>query len=230
MIFDGTESKSCSYDILVIKPDGSYEILYKKTLQSVVISITQSGWYYVSILDAPVAPHLAWAITAIYENNSLPKKYINISYVPYLIVDSDIIEVTDKENYRNIMNVNFFNEFSTAFNDEYGLYGIVTGGGDGGWTNSWATEDRLEVKLSDGTYKQLYSNIYNGKTIFAGRTTTDFFNDTFNTIRSHNIKGGEVDIFYENIGKDYFENKDIIGYRVTKIGSNFFKTQLFGIA
>lgn len=52
-IDDGTALKK---DILVIKPDGSYFIVYGKSKQTVEIDIKDSGWYYVSILDCPVCP------------------------------------------------------------------------------------------------------------------------------------------------------------------------------
>ena len=50
-------------DVLIIKPDGSYELLTKATIQTLQIDITQKGYYYVSILDADVNPQQAWAIT-----------------------------------------------------------------------------------------------------------------------------------------------------------------------
>lgn len=39
-------------DVLLIHPDGTYQVIYGFSKQTCEINISQSGWYYVSILDA----------------------------------------------------------------------------------------------------------------------------------------------------------------------------------
>ena len=205
-------------DILIIKPDGTYEIFYKSTKRTIEINITDSGWYYVSLLDAPVQPQHAWALTAIYENENLPIKYVNLIYANININGS---------TQPNFAEVNFNNKFS--LNNRFDLFGVFIAGASAAWPREGYSEDKVEAILSDGTYKQLYEDTYNGKTIFEGRTNTDFVNGTFNTIRSHNIKGGELDIFYEELGKDYFNGNEILGYKMTMMGQSGMVLQLMGL-
>lgn len=203
-------------DVLIIKPNGTYELLYKKSGKVVEIDLTDSGWYYISFLDSPIVSQQAWAIISIYENNDLPIKYIKIL---------DTYRPIGAHQYAEVY---YNNKFKT--NNTFELFGIITGGGHIAWPLAGKTEDKVEVILSDGSYKQLYQDIYNGKVIFKDRTITDFANGTFNTIRSHNIRGGELDIFYEELGNDYFNGNSVLGYRVTKMGNNSIILQLVGLS
>ena len=205
-------------DVLIIKPDGSYEVLTRATIQTLQIDITQKGYYYVSILDADPNPQQAWAITCIYKNDSLPNKYVKVVYPKMTVY------LTNGSSVDIMYNSRF------ELKDEFEIFGIIIAGGDCGFPLAGSTEDKFEAILEDGSIKQLYEDQYNGKTIFKGRTSTDFANGTFNTIRTHNIQGGELDIFNEKIGKEYFSNKSVLGYRVTKIGTNVIMPQLMGIA
>jgi len=215
-IMTATVSGTIEGDVLIIKPDNSYEVLYGEASQTVPINITESGWYYVSFLDAPIKAQHAWSIMTLYEKYELPIRYTILKYAPVNISNGKYI------------NVYYDNKYGLKNNFE--LFGVFIGGGTHGWAQSGKTEDKVEAILSDGTYKQLYQNTYNGKTIFEGRINTDFVNGTFNTIRSHNIKGGELDIFYEELGKDYFNGKDIVGYKITKVGDNNIVLQLIGLS
>ena len=205
-------------DVLIVKPDGSYEVLTRATIQTLQIDITQKGYYYVSILDADPNPQQAWAITCVYKNDSLPNKYVKVVYPKMTVY------LTNGSSVDIMYNSRF------ELKDEFEIFGIIIAGGDWAFPLAGSTEDKFEAILEDGTVKQLYEDQYNGKTIFKGRTSTDFANGTFNTIRTHNIQGGELDIFNEKIGKDYFSNKSVLGYRVTKIGTNVIMPQLMGIA
>ena len=205
-------------DVLIIKPDGSYEVLTRATIQTLQIDITQKGYYYVSILDADPNPQQAWAITCIYKNDSLPNKYVKVVYPKMTVY------LTNGSSVDIMYNSRF------ELKDEFEIFGIIIAGGDWAFPLAGSTEDKFEAILEDGSIKQLYEDQYNGKTIFKGRTSTDFANGTFNTIRTHNIQGGELDIFNEKIGKEYFSNKSVLGYRVTKIGTNVIMPQLMGIA
>lgn len=200
-------------DILIIKPDGSY-MLIEDFIES-EINITQPGWYYISILGADKQSQLAWGITALYSNENLPKKYIKIVENRARVTGGTIIESELYEQYHQIeIYIKPLVKFNT---NKYTFFGNCSAGGMAGWPVSGQTEDILVAILEDGTYKQLYEDTYNGKQIFKGRTETDFFNGTFNTIRSHNIIGGEFDIFNEEIGKDYFDNKQVIRIWYSKI-------------
>lgn len=211
-------------DVLLIQPDGTYQVIEGCTGSTVEINITQTGWYYVSILDAQVWPQDSWAISTIYTNDSLSLKYIKILNLS----TGGNSNLNGTSTTQNIAEIYFRTQLKLKSETE--LFGIVIGGGQFGWQVAGVTEDKMEAILSDNTYKQLYEDTYNGTTIFEGRSTTDFFNGTFNTIRSHNIKGGELDIFHETLGRDYFNDKDIIGYRISKIGTDGFSVQFMGIA
>ncbi len=204
--------------ILLIKPDGTYQVLNESGLLE--INITEKGWYYVSILDAETQPHQSWSILSVYEKSSLPMKYVKILKASASVDGSNSVNRVAELDFN----------MSMKLKSEFELFGVVLGGGQWGWTVNGVTEDTFEAKLSNGTYKQLYQSTYNGKTIFAGRTSTDFFNGTFNTQRSHTQAGGELDIFHEKLGKDYFNNQDILGYRITKNGTDMFSLNLIGIA
>ncbi len=218
--YEGGKIYSDRVDVLVINPNGTYNIINKENLEITPINITESGWYYISFLSAPISySQHAWSISIIYENKSLPIKYVKV------IPGSYSIRGTENPNFVEV----YFNN-KLKLNNKFELFGIFIAGGISGWPKAGETEDKVEAILSNGTYKQLYQDIYNGKTIFQGRTNTDFVNGTFNTIRSHNIKGGELDIFYEELGKDYFNDKDIVGYKVTKVGKNGITLQLIGLS
>ena len=191
-----------SYDILVIAPDGTYDVYtmpHSMTATNIEVLNKGSGWYYVSILDVPDKPQQSWVITTIYESNLIPMRYLKI------IKEDTWIGKAHDSLYLDV----YFNS-SLKLKNNFQLYGVSLWGGESAWPMEDRYKDRAYAILSDGTYQQLYDK---GDGHFGDRTQTDFANGIFNTIRSHNIKGGELDIFNETLSSDYFGGKEIVGYR-----------------
>ena len=205
--------------LLIIKPDGTFNIInISNQGPSFTIDITSyienqsKGWYFVSFVDGQIVPQTAWGITAIYEDQSLPLSYIKLIKPDYFLENGTETTVLFESQYKLV--------------DSFQLIGVILGGGVSSFTESGRTEDRVWAKLKDGSEYQLYDR---GDGHFIGRTSTDFANDTFNTIRSHNIQGGEIDIFDETLTKSYFGNKEPIGYRFKKDGSNSINVSIVGL-
>ena len=81
--------------------------------------------------------------------------------------------------------------------NDFQLVGVITGAGIAGIPNyvenSWqTTQDEAYIINEDDELIQIYDR---GDGHFAGRSQTDFANGIFNTRRSHNLPGGELDIF-----------------------------------
>ena len=228
-------------DILVIAPDGTYNIYSTNAPQELceaeagITSLIEilnkgSGWYYISFLDVQNWPQQAWAITTIYESPNILMNYLKIIEANTYIGGSKYPAFPETyEVYFNSL-LNLKNNFQ--------LYGVIPYGGTNGWHRyetsipelENTTQDRVWAILSDGTYQQLYESTYNGKNVFQGRTSIDFVNDTFNTIRSHNIQGGELDVFNENLSSDYFGGKEIVGYKFQKDGTDTLNINLLGLS
>ena len=203
-----SDDSTTHYDVLIIYPDNSYQIIKKpQNLYCIQeIELTQSGWYYVAILDASIIPQFGWTITTIYENENN-----SINYMKLIDVDKYLVGGQSSEIYL---------KSKLPLLGEYQVYGVLAGAGHWAWSYPGETEDSLEAILSDKSYQYLYEDKYNGKVIFEGREKFDFANGTYNTIRSHNIKGGEMDIFNETLSSDYFGGKELVGYRFTKTAKN----------
>ena len=220
-----------AYDFLVIAPDGTYEIVnvpYSKISDTYEISNKGSGWYYVSILDAPVMPQNGWSITTIYESQNVSINYLKI-------IKSGVFLSNEESTVYPRSHEIYFNS-SLILKNNFQLYGIILAGGSNGFSiydkenYHNTTEDKVWAILSDGTYQQLYEGTYNGRTVFQGRTSIDFATDTFNTVRSHNIQGGELDIFNETLSSDYFGGKEIVGYKIQKDGTDVIYLALIGLS
>ncbi len=217
---------SCDFTgkILLIKPDGtSVELSPKANAFRGFIDITNyvntdkaDGWYYVSFLDAGLAPQTVWGITAVYENDSMPYSYVKLIHADTTLTNGQ------EEQF----------DFNSKFNlkDNFQLSGMILAGGASAWAlGDDVTSDKAYAVLSDGTTKQLNETTYKGKKIFEGRSSIDFINDTFDTVRNHNIDGGELDIFNETLSSDFFSGKEMVGYKFVKTGSNTIFPGLLGL-
>lgn len=246
-----------SNDVLLIKPDGSYKV-YTSTNGNVDVtnfinSDNPNGWYYFSYLShkcydenknavscneeySPGSNHVlklpqrAWSITAVYENESLPVKYIKLIDMDNYYLSNNIENGVDRT-----VDVRF--DSALKLKNKFQLVGTILAGG------SWAypmystdtstnptTEDSVYAILSDGTKQQLYEKTYNGKMVFAGRTNIDFANAIYSTERSTSENGGELDIFDETLSSDFFGGKEIIGYTFSKDGSDVIMISNVGLA
>lgn len=213
-----------SYDILIIYPDHSYNI-YKgadNTHSIYDIEIKDAGWYYVSILSDQfiLFNQDAWAINVIYEDQTLPIRYLKLLNPNYDLYTGQNVEI----------------KFDSKLNltDNFQLYGLIVGAGNNAWhdVESGLTYDTLEAILDDGTYKKLYETEYNGKTIFKDRKEYDFARSVFSTIRNpegEDTWGGELDVFNETLSSDFFGGKSIIGYRFYK-DFDWYRINLVGLA
>ena len=212
--------------ILIIKPNGTYSIInYQDNNWVDTLDITEilrdsgKGWYYVSYLDAGLIPQCAWAITAVYESSSLPTTYIKFINVNKSL--SNGAETT----------IDFDSKFELQ--NDFQLIGVITAGGISGFPNYGeypslqTSEDEAYAILNDGTEYQLYDRNDNH---FTNRTSTDFANDIFGTERNHSQAGGELDIYDETLSSDYFNGKNITGYRFIKTGTNIINVSIVGLA
>ncbi len=213
-------------DILIVNASkGTYKV-YHGSSQVVDVSdfVNQMGWYYVSILDADRQPHESWSITTIYENSTQSLKYIKF--------------IEPNRNVSNGRNETIYFNSAYTIKKDATLFGVAIGGGYGGRPIQGLTEDRAYAVLEDGSLKKLYQQSYNGRTIFQGRYATemgssrnDFINGTFNTDRRPYMSaGGEMDIFNETLGRDFFGGKQIVGYRFYKDGSDGFVVMTLGLS
>ena len=164
------------------------------------------GWYWVAFVDAKLRPQMHWVISGIQENSSSP-----ISYIKYINAYLSLRNGDEGTVYFN-------SQYSLS--GQYQIFGTARGAGLGAWPEAGYTEDKAWAVLNDGSQQQLYERSFNGHTYFAGRTSTDFFNGTYSTTRSHNIRGGELDIYNETMSSAYFGGKEPVGYRFKKVGSN----------
>ena len=206
--------------ILIIRPDGSY-FIFPSTANSWVdtFDITnqmleaEGGWYFVSYLDAKAnISQAAWAITIVYENENLDYSYIKLINKNTSIENGQATSVTLDSPLR--------------LKNTFQLVGVITGAGVDAFPQPPNTNDRAFAVLEDGSNYQLYDR---GDGHFTGRTSTDFANNTYGAERSHNIAGGELDIFDETLTDAYFGGKNMIGYRFIKDGSNIINISLIGL-
>lgn len=225
--------------VLLIRPDGKYKVFTTSNgsvdVTSFINDNNPEGWYYFSYIsntpkegqggafDAQLKlPQRAWSLTAVYENDSLPIKYIKL-------IDMENLKLNHEVG--SIVNVDF--NSSLKLKNNFQLVGTIVAGGvlgypvyDGGTTS----QDKAWAVLSDGTTKQLSETNYNGKSVFKGRTTYDFANDIYSTERTTNEAGGELDIFDETLSSDFFGGKEIVGYKFEKTGSDVIYISNVGLA
>ena len=205
--------------ILIIKPDGTYSIInVDMPTTSVTLDITSEienqskGWYFVAYLDADLWPQTAWGITAIHEDSSLTYSYIKL-------IKRDVGLTSGSEDI-----VVFNADYELKSNFQF--VGTIMGGGGNGWALGAPYYDRAWAILKDNSEYQLYDR---GDGHFTGRTNVDFANATFNTQRSHNIAGGELDMFDETLSTSYFGGKTPVGVKFKKDGSNAIGISLVGL-
>ena len=241
---DFRDSTHTNGRILLIRPDGkSYSIIPIENTFRGFIDITDyidtnnpDGWYYVSFLNAGLAPQTVWGMTVVYEDSTLPVNYVKLIHADTTLTNGA------SESFK-------FNSQFTLKN-KFQLSGMILAGGASAWfldntesnpTNINTTYDKAYAILSDNTEQQLYATQYNSKTVFAGRSNIDFVNDIFDTVRDHKetdlydnnstltLKGGELDIFNETLSSDFFNGKEIIGYKFHKTGTNTIFPGLLGL-
>ena len=212
--------------ILLIKPDFTYAFIpyeNKGWGWSEFLDITDyinrrspKGWYYVSFVGASRAPQLAWSMTAVYEGGGAPYSYTKL--------------VLDERNIAKASaSIMFNNKYKLL--GTYKLTGTILAGGVAAWPDGWdSTGDQVFAILKDGTEKQLYETTYKGKTLFAGRSSTDFACGIFNTQKNHNVRGGELDIFNETLDSQFFGGKEMTGIRIYKHGENGIRVGLVGVS
>ncbi|MBR7042471.1 MAG: hypothetical protein IKI04_03110, partial [Bacilli bacterium] len=213
--------------ILLIKPDFSYTFIpYSNKgwgwaeyieITDYVNKTSPDGWYYVSFIGSKVAPQAAWSMTAVYENGrTLPNSYTKLVLKQQQIANASV-------------DIRF--PIPYQINGTYQITGTILGGGIGAWPGAPnETNDRVFAILKDGSTKQLYETYYNGRTIFAGRSSSDFACGIFNTEKNHSVRGGELDIFNETLRSDFFGNKELVGIRFTKDGNNGISVGLVGVS
>ena len=207
-------SEPTDFDALIIYPDGDYKVYNSIYNKNVEIEIKGSGWYYVSILNLTLSPQQAWGITVIYENNeTLSNNYTKLINVDKSIMDTASTSVLLNSKLNIEKNIN--------------IYGMITYAGVSAWPREGYTEDRAWAILEDDSLYQLYDR---GDGHFTGRTNTDFANGTYTAQRSHNIPGGELDIFEEKLTTDYFGGKKIKGLKFQKDGKDVIRINLVGFS
>ena len=224
----GSSGGGSAYDgkILLIRPDFSYAFIpyeNKGWGWSEFLDITDyidrrhpDGWYYVSFIGASRAPQLAWSMTAVYEGGDAPYSYTKLVLDERTLANSSV-DIMFKNKYKLM--------------GTYRLTGTILAGGVSAWPDKVSTTgDRVFAILNDNSTKQLYETVYKGKKLFAGRSSTDFACNIFNTERNNNIRGGELDIFNETLDSQFFGGKELTGIRMIKDGSNGIKVGLVGVS
>ncbi len=219
-------TKPYSGRILIIRPNGDYFIINSTVSNWVdVIDLTSyfenatKGWYFVSYLDSPVVAQTAWSITCVAEHESYKESYIKLIEVNESIQNGGTSTVYLNSRYE--------------LKNDFQLVGVITGAGIAGIPNyvenSWqTTQDEAYIINEDDELIQIYDR---GDGHFAGRSQTDFANGIFNTRRSHNLPGGELDIFDETFSKNssLLNGKAVIGYHFKKVGTNIINISLLGL-
>lgn len=211
--------------LILIAESGNYTVI-KNMHQDVTVFVNKegSGWYYAAYYT-PLIPNrcvqASWALTAVYEDSSLDNSYVELIN-PNMYFGPGSVSQSDRY---------FASELTPT--SEVQLLGVYIGAGRVSWpayTEQYNTRDHTYAILKDNSTKQLYETTYKGETIFKGRTAEDFASGIFDTLRSHDFSGGELDIFNETLGNDFFGNKEIIGYRVEKEQPDLYlEPVLFGL-
>ena len=228
----GSGGTGTKYDgkILLIRPDYTYTFIpYEQKgwgwaeyldITDYIDKHNPTGWYYVSFVGASRAPQLAWSMTTIYEGGGAPYSYTE------LVLDESVLARGGDKDTLDVM-------FETHYKlkGTYQLTGTILAGGIAAHAVSWdTTGDQVFALLNEGQPKQLYQMNYKGKTIFEGRSSQDFACDVFNTVKNHNIAGGELDIFNETLDSDFFGGRELTGIRIYKHGNNGLKAGLIGVS
>ena len=224
--------------IYLIGPDGNYKkVNYFEDITEYVNSQSNpSGWYFVFYpqLDASTCNQASWGIASIYESSNL-----GLSHVETVATENNFIAGSgyDPDVTTTTEDVLFSTPYKAKNNTE--LIGLYLLAGARSWPVAGKTEDETYMIINNnGTIMQLSQDLqykYNGKLAFAGRSDTDFavglFRDVVGSANvSHNIIGGEVDIFDEMINSDFLnEGEKIYGYEIRKSGTNILSPTLFGI-
>ena len=195
--------------VLVIRPDGEYGIFNFHDDITDFVKEDPTGWYFVSfighgdILNPNGCNKAGWSITAVYERDDLEVSQIK------LIAKNDPLWSYGQEY------IPFDAPYYSTRETE--ILGVYTGGGVNSWSIDHQTEDVTAVILEDGSYQPLGQYEYNGKVLFAERRTDDFAKqliDIPEEDRSHNIRGGELDVFDETLGLELFGGRRISGLLV----------------
>ena len=215
--------------VILINPKGTLKIIDKapEYFKDVTEFVNEGGegWYYAFYPEITVesCAQAAWSITTIYEKPSLPLSFVELKS-EWKWIDGDEATVAGREEY-----IMFDRPISS--NSEFQLIGVYIGAGGRGWeidNETTSTKDETYAVFRDNTEQQLGASSYKGKTVFEGRPSTNFANGTFHTIRSHNYKGGELDIFDETLDSGYFAEHELAGYHFIKTGNNYYNPALFG--
>ena len=222
----GTNTEAFDGKILFIRPDYTYDLIpYEKKgwgfaeyldISDYINKRNPDGWYYVAFIGARKAAQTAWSMTTIYNDDDVPFSYTKL-VLNERVLEHETLDIQFKTFYE--------------LKGSYQLTGTIIAGGKGAWPDSWeVTGDQVFAILDDGSTKQLYETTYKGKKIFEGRTDNDFACDIFNTEKNHNIRGGEIDIFYETLDNDFFGGKKLVGLRIFKNGTGGFVAGLAGVS
>ena len=211
-------------DFVIIDPKNQASAYLDVTYDIENGSGSSNGWYCVSFIGAEKRPQPAWTLTAVYAKNSnSPKTYTKLVLDPKVLYGNGTTSHT----------ININSDYPLTGN--FQLIGTILGGGINGWPHDegdnrpWETDDIAEAILNDGTSKQLIEDQSNN--LFIGRSATDFACDIFNTENNAgNLRGGELDIFNENIPANYFGGKSLTGIKFTKKGANGITPGLLGIS
>ncbi len=179
--------------ILVVFPNGQYT-LETVTGDEGVIDITNKvnpkeadGWYYVSFIGFDENKYLAWAIEAVYENQTLPLRTVELYKLNQKIRNSE-----KTFNYK----------LTLDRVKESKLVGVISSYSD--------TNTKAYAHLSNGTPFQLYERTGN---TFRGRNNVHFLINQIDAERMPSKDlGGAIDLFDQDLSRTYFEGETMNGF------------------
>ena len=195
--------------ILVVFPNGQYT-LETVTGDEGVIDITNKvnpgeadGWYYVSFINFDENKYLAWGIEAVYENETLPLRTVELYKLNTVINNGN-----NTFNFK--LNLNKVKDFK--------IVGAISSYAD--------TNTKAYAYLSNGGTYQLYERTAN---IFRGRDNVHFLRNQIDAERMPSKDlGGALDLFEqemntadidgETMNGFYFVNSSSVPVKVLSLG------------
>jgi hypothetical protein len=195
MIFNYTSKNTgtATRQILIIFPNGEYT-LETVTGDEGVIDITDKvtpneadGWYYVSFINFDQNKYLAWGIEAVYENNNLPLRTVELYNLKVKLNNTSRLFSfnLNLDKNKNFKVVGAISSYDTVNTKAYG-------------------------RLSNGSDYQFFERTAN---IFRGRDNVKFLKNQIDAERypSRDL-GGALDLFEQELSSSYIEGNTITGF------------------
>ena len=195
MLFNYTSrnATTASRQILIVFPNGKYTLETVTGDQGVIdisdkVTPTEAdGWYYVSFIGFDENKYLAWGIEAVYENDSLPLRTVELFKLNTRVNQT-------QQLFTFTLNLDKIKNFKIA--------GAISSYSD--------TSTKAYAKLSNGSNYQLYERTAN---VFRGRNNVHFLVNQIDAERvpSKDL-GGALDLFEQALASADISGQTVKGF------------------